>query len=66
MSIDSHMDSEWQCGGEPILVALVASKNHANDNAVEMVFLMPSMHNVYHDNEGVEFVDQGSFSCEGQ
>jgi hypothetical protein len=47
-------------------VALVASKNHANDNAVEMVFLMPSMHNVYHDNEGVEFVDQGSFSCEGQ
>jgi hypothetical protein len=45
-------------------VPLVASKNHANDNAMEMLFLMPTMHKVYHDDEGVQFVDKGSFSCE--
>lgn len=43
---------------------LVASKNHANDNAVEMLFLRPTMHKVYPDDEDNEFVDKGSFSCE--
>ena len=43
---------------------LVASKNHANDNTVDMLFLMPTVHKVYPDDEDIEFVDKGSFSCE--
>jgi hypothetical protein len=29
-----------------------------------MLFLMPTMHKVYPDDEDIEFVDKGSFSCE--